>query len=240
MTQTIKKTIHRANERGYANHGWLQSYHSFSFADYYNPQKMSFGLLRVINDDRIAAGGGFGMHGHQDMEIVTIPLYGNLKHQDSIGNSSVISAGEVQIMSAGTGIRHSEFNYSEKDKVELLQIWVLPKEKGIKPRYDQQKFDLNDRKNKFETVVSPNEDGKAVWINQNAFFSLASIEEGKSIEYKLKDPNNGIYVYLIEGEIEVADEKLESRDALGLEGIQGSEIQAKEKSEVLVIEVPMN
>lgn len=236
----MNKTVHKAESRGYADHGWLQSYHSFSFANYYNPSKIRFGLLRVLNDDIVAGGMGFGTHPHDNMEIVTIPLKGEVAHKDSIGTKEVIKAGEVQIMSAGSGLTHSEFNNSEKDLVNLLQIWVFPKEKNITPRYDQKKFDPEDRKNKFQLLVSPGKENGSLWINQNAFFSLADFDKDMNVQYKLRSKGNGVYIFVIEGKVELDGEKLNRRDAAGIENESEINFKTLEKSEILVIEVPMN
>ncbi len=235
----MKKTIHRAESRGHADHGWLNAHHSFSFANYYNPERIRFGTLRVLNDDIVQPGEGFGTHPHDNMEIVTIPLRGELAHKDSTGNKEVIRPNEVQIMSAGSGLTHSEFNNSKTEEINLLQIWVFPKERNIKPRYDQKVFNPEERINKIKTVVSPS-DKDALWINQNAYFSITSLEKEKAVNYEIKSKGNGLYVFLIEGKIEIAGETLGKRDAIGLEDLKDIEIKAAEKSEVLLIEVPMN
>lgn len=236
----MKKTIHKADSRGFADIGWLKSHHSFSFASYYNPERTRFGLLRVLNDDVIDAGMGFGTHPHDNMEIVTIPLSGEVAHQDSTGNKEVLKSGEVQIMSAGSGLTHSEFNNSKKDPLSLLQIWVFPKEKDLKPRYDQKSFDITERENKFQTVVSPDTENGAMWINQNAYFSLGNFDKEKSATYEIKHAGNGAYIFVIEGSVEIEGEILSKRDAIGIEDVNAIEILSKEKSEILVIEVPMN
>jgi redox-sensitive bicupin YhaK (pirin superfamily) len=236
----MKKTIHRADSRGYADHGWLKSYHTFSFANYYNPERTRFGVLRVLNDDIVEPGMGFGTHPHDNMEIITIPIKGELAHKDSTGNKEIIKENEVQIMSAGSGLTHSEFNNSKTDKVNLLQIWLFPKEKNIKPRYAQKVFSPDEMKNTFKTVVSPDKNTGGLWINQDAEFLLASIDKGKSLKHSVKFSGNGIYLFVIEGSIEVLDEKLSNRDAIGLEGIEKFEIKADEDSKVLVIDLPMN
>lgn len=231
--------IHTSESRGLANHGWLKSRHTFSFADYYNPERMQFGALRVINDDFIDAGMGFGAHPHRDMEIITIPLEGALKHQDSMGTSSVITRGEIQIMSAGTGITHSEFNASEAYPVKLLQIWVLPKKLSVKPRYEQKAFLLEDRKNKIKTVVSPDGREGSVSINQDAFFSLTDLSEGEFISYQCQHPGNGVYIFVISGEIEIDGRSFKSRDAVGIEEFTEVKLLAHKNSEVLLMEVPV-
>lgn len=236
----MKKTIHRSNTRGYADHGWLKSHHTFSFANYYNPERVRFGVLRVLNDDIVEGGMGFGTHPHDNMEIITIPLHGELAHKDSTGTKGVIKLNDVQIMSAGSGLTHSEFNNSEKELVNLLQIWILPKEKDIKPRYDQKTYDPNDRKNSLKLVVSPEKDNGSLWINQNAYFSLGNIDPGQSLNYKVHSNGNGLYLFVMAGTVEFADELLKDRDAIGLEDIEHVEIKAAEVSEILIMEVPMN
>lgn len=235
----MKKIIQRANERGHADHGWLNAYHSFSFANYSDPEKVHFGLLRVLNDDTVAPSMGFGMHPHDNMEIVTIPLKGSIKHRDNMGNEGIIKAGDVQIMSAGRGVVHSEFNASAKEPLNLFQIWVFPKVRNITPRYDQKTFEAAERINKFQTVVSPEKENGTLWINQDAWFSLAKIEAGKSISYSVHLPGNGMYIMVISGEVEVTGEKLAVRDAIAISETQSAELLAKKDSEVLLIEVPM-
>ncbi len=235
----MQKVIHRAVTRGHANHGWLDTHHSFSFAGWYNPDRMNFGLLRVLNDDRVAAGRGFGRHPHDNMEIVSIPLSGSLEHQDNMGNQAVIRAGDVQIMSAGTGVQHAEYNHSRDEEVRFLQIWVFPKARNIEPRYEQKTFPLEERKNQLQMVVSPAHD-EAVWINQDAYFSLGSYEAGKEAGYTIQHPGNGLYLFVLEGEVEVGGEKLARRDAMGLWDLEKVDIKASKDSEFLLIEVPMD
>lgn len=238
----MKTVIHPAHERGHANHGWLNAYHSFSFANYYDPTKTHFGLLRVLNDDTIAPGAGFGMHPHENMEIVTIPLSGALEHKDSTGGHGVISRDEVQVMSAGTGIHHSEYNSLSDRETKVLQVWVFPKLRNIHPRYDQKIFLPADRKNRWQTIaggdITKNEG--ALWINQDAYFSLTTIDAGRSLDYHIKHGMNGAYVFLIEGSVQLEEEKLERRDAAGITGVEVFTLKALSESEVLVIEVPMN
>ena len=236
----MRKMIHKANTRGVADFGWLHSKHTFSFSSYYNPNRMQFGALRVLNDDIVAPDMGFGTHGHENMEIVSIPISGELAHRDSTGNAEVIRSGEVQIMSAGTGIRHSEFNHSQNDPVNFLQIWILPKEIGIKPRYEQKLFEVSERKNKLQTIVSPVKNSDAVWINQDSYFSLANLEQGKELEYKMNLAGNGVYLFLIEGSITFDGEIFEKRDGIGISETNSFNLQAKENSEILFIEVPMS
>jgi redox-sensitive bicupin YhaK (pirin superfamily) len=235
----MKTTIHKADTRGLAEHGWLTSRHTFSFAGYHNPERNSFGLLRVLNDDIVLPGEGFGTHPHDNMEIVSIPLLGELAHKDSTGNKEVIKTGDVQIMSAGSGLTHSEFNNSRTDIVNFLQIWVFPKERDIKPRYDQKTIDKSELKNSILTVISPVKSSDTLWINQDAYFSLANLDTGIKKNYEMKNKTNGIYVFNINGEIEIAGETLGKRDAIGIEDLDNIEITAKQNSELLLIEVPM-
>ena len=236
---TMKTVFHAANERGHANHGWLVANHSFSFAGFYDAEKVHFGALRVLNDDHIAPAMGFGEHPHDNMEIVTIPLNGALRHKDSMGNEGVIEAGDVQIMSAGSGVRHSEANNSTKDAVDLFQIWVFPKITNINPRYDQKTFDEKDRDNKWQTLVSPLE-GEALWINQDAWFSIGNYNTDKTASYKIHLPHNGVYIMVIEGKISIGDKILNKRDAMGVWDTENVNISILENSKLLVVEVPMN
>jgi quercetin 2,3-dioxygenase len=236
----MKKTIHRADSRGLADHVWLKSRHTFSFAAYHDPERVRFGLLRVLNDDIVEPGEGFGTHPHDNMEIISIPLSGALAHKDSTGNEHVINTGDVQIMSAGSGLFHSEYNASKKEPVNFLQIWVFPKLRDIEPRYDQKTFDLNGRLNKIQTVVSPEKDSVALWINQDSYFSLSKLEPGKSVNYVIKNKGNGLYLFLIEGKLNAAGELLNKRDAIGIEDTDSLELKAEENTEVLLIEVPMH
>lgn len=235
----MKKIIHRANDRGIQDHGWLKAAHSFSFAQYHDSSKMHFGLLRVLNDDIVAPGMGFGTHGHDNMEIVTIPLKGSLAHKDSIGSIGNISSDEVQIMSAGSGIEHSEYNGSTSEEVNLLQIWIFPKERNIEPRYDQKKYDLQSYNNKFVTVVSSEEQDGVMWINQDAVFSMGIFESDVKARYIFKHKGNGAYVFLIDGEIEIDGTTLNKRDAVGVYDTQNVDIAVIGNSKILVIEVPM-
>ncbi len=235
----MKTTLHKANSRGNADHGWLNSHHTFSFASYHDPERVRFGLLRVLNDDIVQPGEGFGTHPHDNMEIISIPLKGALAHKDSTGNEHVINTGDVQIMSAGSGLYHSEYNASKKDEVNFLQIWVFPKERDIEPRYDQKSYNAEKRKNKFQLVVSPEKDNGSLWINQDAYFSLVNLEKGKDISYNINKKGNSVYLFLLEGSITSAGEKLDKRDGLGIEDIDEVTITANENSELLVIEVPM-
>ena len=236
----MPNTIYRASSRGHANHGWLDSHHSFSFAGYYNPERVHFGALRVFNDDIVKGGMGFGTHPHHDMEIVSIPLKGALEHRDDTGRHGVIKTGDVQIMSAGSGIAHSEFNASKTDEVNFLQVWVFPKKKNITPRYDQKAFDTKDRENKFQTVVSPEENGNTLWINQDAWFSLGKLKQGAEVTYPLKKKGDGVYAFVISGEATIDGNPLEQRDAVLISDKEGINVKATEDSEVLIIEIPMS
>ena len=237
--KTMQSIIHKSNTRGQANHGWLEAKHSFSFANYYNPNRMNFGVLRVLNDDRIAEGRGFGTHPHDNMEIITIPLEGDLEHKDSMGNSSIIKSGEVQVMSAGTGIYHSEFNPNPDREVKLLQIWVMPNKRDVKPRYDQMKLDRDKLKNNFTQILSPSAEDEGVWIHQNAWFHLGEFDQGKEVAYEIKDPSNGVYAFVIDGKIEIEDNELSDRDAIGLWDAKKFVMTSKTNSKVLLLEVPM-
>lgn len=228
--------IHKSSERGKVNHGWLKANHSFSFANYYDPNKEQFGALRVLNDDIVEAGYGFGMHPHNNMEIVTIPLKGTLKHKDSTGNEGLIKAGDVQIMSAGKGIMHSEHATADED-VNLFQIWVFPKVTNIEPRYDQRTFDINDSANKWQIVVSPDEKHQALFINQDAYFSLGNFDTATS--YHINKNGNGVYLMVIEGEIEINGSVLANRDAIGITDAAKFDINILQPAKLLAVEVPM-
>lgn len=239
-THMENSVLHKANTRGHANHGWLDAHHSFSFANYYNPERMHFGTLRVLNDDIINGGEGFGTHPHDNMEIITIPMEGAIEHKDSMGNSSVIHAGEIQVMSAGTGITHSEFNHFKDNKLKLLQIWIFPNHKGVTPRYDQLKLDALDKQNKLQQILSPNPEDAGVWIHQNAWFHLGHFDKDKTVEYKLKDKTNGVYAFIISGQFKINGQQLDTRDGFGIWDISSLEIQsATDHSEILLMEVPM-
>ena len=236
----MKKIVHRAESRGYADHEWLHSYHTFSFANYYNPERMNFGKLRVLNDDVVEAGQGFGTHPHDNMEIISIPLSGSLRHRDSMGNLHVINHDEIQAMSAGTGITHSEHNNSNSEPVNFLQIWVLPRERNIVPRYEQKVFDAAGRNGRFQIVVSPDRQNDSILINQDAYFSLADFPAGSEEHYNIKKPGNGVYIFLLDGQIEVGGELLEKRDAIGLSDLSIVEIVTLKNSQILCIEVPIS
>ncbi|TAI48179.1 pirin family protein [Flagellimonas allohymeniacidonis] len=240
-TKTATTVLHKADTRGKANHGWLNSHHSFSFANYYNPDRMNFGVLRVLNDDVVSAGMGFGTHPHNNMEIISIPLEGDLEHKDSMGTSAIIKQGDVQVMSAGTGIMHSEYNANKDKEVKFLQIWVMPNKQGVTPRYDQITLDLDDRKNTLQQILSPNKDDAGIWIHQNAWFNMTSLEQGKSLYYKLNDAkNNGVYAFVIDGNVTINGQQLEKRDGFGLWDIENLDITADSDTELLLMEVPMN
>lgn len=237
--KTNNLVIHRANTRGYFDHVWLKTYHTFSFAGYYDRSRVHFGMLRVLNDDIVLPGEGFGTHPHDNMEIVTIPIYGELAHKDSTGNEEVIHENEVQIMSAGSGLTHSEYNASSENEVNLLQIWVFPKERDIKPRYDQKVFNPELMKNTFLTLVSPEKSSDTLWINQDAYFSIGILDKGKELDYKIKKNGNGLYVFVMKGCITAEGEALNNRDGMGIEDFDSVGIKANEDSRVLLIEIPM-
>ncbi len=234
----MKTILHKANTRGHASFGWLNSYHTFSFGEYHDPSRVHFGTLRVLNDDTVAAGMGFGKHPHDNMEIVSIPLSGDLHHTDSTGRDKIIRQGDVQIMSAGSGIAHSEMNANKDKEVKFLQIWVFPKEKNIEPRYEQKSFTHEDRLNKIKTVVAP-DDENAVWINQDAWFSLADLTNTTAIEYKIHKEGNGVYVFVLKGNVTVNDQVLETRDGLGVYETDKINIKADTDVEILLIDIPM-
>ncbi len=236
----MKTIFHPAKERGHANHGWLDTHHSFSFADWYNPERIHFGALRVLNDDIIDIDGGFGTHPHDNMEIVTIPLKGILAHKDSTGSNGLIYAGDVQIMSAGTGIHHSEYNGSTSEATALLQIWIFAKEKNITPRYDQRKFDVTLKKNAWQVLVSPIHKDHALWINQDAVLSRTDLEANKTIGYTNHYKGNGVYVFVIEGSIEINGQMLNRRDAIGISEADSFTIKALSEADILAIEIPMH
>lgn len=236
MTNSV---LHPANTRGDANHGWLQSKHTFSFANYYNPERMHFGALRVLNDDIVAPGRGFGTHPHNNMEIISIPLEGDLEHKDSMGNVSVIRNGDIQVMSAGSGITHSEYNKNSDQQVKFLQIWLFPNRKDVTPRYDQLALNKSDRKNRFHQVLSPSSEDEGVWIYQDAWFHMADFDQGTAREYTFKTPGNGLYVFVLSGELQVGDQALSPRDGFGIWDTQRIHISAKRNAEFLLMEVPM-
>ncbi|MDY0089084.1 MAG: pirin family protein [Flavobacteriaceae bacterium] len=237
MNNTV---LHKAETRGNANHGWLHSRHTFSFANYYNPERMHFGVLRVLNDDIVAPGMGFGTHPHDNMEIISIPLEGDLEHKDSMGNTTVIKNGDIQVMSAGTGIRHSEYNKNKDEQVKFLQIWLFPNKRDVTPRYDQITLNIADRKNKLQQIVSPNPDSEGVWIHQNAWIHLADFDKGIAENYEFKQKGNGLYVFNLNGQLKVNDQILETRDGMGIWNTDKVSITAQSDAEFLLMEVPMN
>jgi redox-sensitive bicupin YhaK (pirin superfamily) len=236
----MNTVLHKAETRGRANHGWLNSMHTFSFANYHDPLRMNFGVLRVLNDDIVDGSKGFGKHPHDNMEIVSIPLSGDLEHKDSMGTSTVIRQNDVQIMSAGTGVYHSEYNKNVDQKVNFLQIWLFPKEMDIEPRYDQRTFQPEDRVNKFQNIVSPRKEDDGVWINQDAWFHLGSLKKGFQTEYAVKQKGNGVYAFVINGDITINGQKLNKRDGFGIWDTDKISINADSDAEVLLMEVPMN
>lgn len=237
----MKKIFHPAESRGSANFGWLKANYSFSFANFSDPNKVQFGLLRVLNDDVVKGGMGFGTHPHKDMEIITIPLSGDLQHKDSLNHSATITAGEVQVMSAGTGVKHSEFNANSDRELHMLQLWIYPEKNLVEPRYDQKDFTGELVINKLTTIVSPKDKqiNGSLWIYQQAYLSLGDFEDSKSLEYQLKHENNGVYVFLIEGEATLDGQSLNKRDALGIWETKDFNMEFQQKSKVLLIEVPM-
>ncbi|MCR9253995.1 MAG: pirin family protein [bacterium] len=234
----MKSIVHKADTRGTAFFGWLHSRHTFSFGQYYNPERVHFGALRVLNDDIVKGGQGFGTHPHSNMEIISIPLQGDLEHQDSTGTTEVIKTGDVQIMSAGSGLTHSEYNHSKTDDVNFLQLWVLPDEMNIEPRYDQKTFDLDSNKNSWNTVVAP-DDENALWINQNSWFTLGQFDGGEIRPYEFHEKENGVYVFVIEGSLKVNGEELTKRDGIGIWDTDKLEFESDENTRLLLVEVPM-
>lgn len=235
----MKLDVHYSNKRGVSDFNWLKSYHTFSFGNYFNPSLTHFGVLRVINDDTVSPGAGFGTHPHKDMEIISIPLSGVLAHEDSMGNSGTISTGEVQVMSAGTGIRHSEMNASNENHVKFLQIWIFPDKNGVVPRYGQSKTDVNTTRNKWNLIVGPEGIGANVWIHQDAYLYLSKFDSGKSEVYTLKNSKNGVYIFIIEGSVTIDGITLNERDGLGVEQANRFELSFAEGTEILLMEVPM-
>lgn len=235
----MKITIYKAEERGYANHGWLEANHSFSFAGWFHPDKINFGPLRVLNDDVIAAGAGFPKHAHDNMEIITIPLSGALEHEDSMGNKAQINHGEVQVMSAGKGITHSEYNASSTEELRLFQIWLFPNKREVEPRYDELKLNLSDRENKLQQILSPNPEDDGLWIHQDAWMYMSKLDKQTELLYSINKKGNGVYVMVITGEVVIGEHKLNTRDAMGIEHIDSFSIQVIDNAELLFIEVPM-
>jgi len=238
----MKTIFHKADTRGYADHGWLKSHHTFSFASYQNPNRMNFGALRVLNDDLVQPNMGFGTHPHQNMEIISIPLKGALSHKDSMGNKRAIEVGEVQVMSAGTGLTRSEFNDSKTDEVNFLQLWIIPEEMNVEPNYEQRDFSAEVENNQLQTVVAPKDKlkGNALPISQQAYIYRTTLEADNSIQLKPKATNNGFYVFNVEGDVIAAETNLENRDAIGVYDTEVLYIKANQNSELIIIEVPMN
>ena len=235
----MKLTLHKATTRGHANHGWLNSYHTFSFANYRNPERMNFGVLRVLNDDTVSGGMGFGKHPHDNMEIISIPLSGDLEHQDSMGNVTIIKEGDIQAMTAGTGITHSEKNKNRDKEVKFLQIWIIPKKRDVEPSYSQISIKPEDRHNKLQQIVSPNIDDEGVTINQDAWFYITDLDASKELNYNLKDHKNGVYAFVLEGSVFISNEKLNTRDGLGITDSEALNIKAETNTKLLLMEVPM-
>lgn len=236
----VTTVLHKANTRGDANHGWLHSRHTFSFAGYHNPERVNFGALRVLNDDTVSAGMGFGTHPHENMEIISIPLEGDLEHKDSMGNTTVIRSGDIQVMSAGSGIYHSEYNKNKNQEVKFLQIWVFPNKKNVEPRYDQITLNPGNRKNRFQQILSPNRKDEGVWIYQNAWFHLGSFEKGVSSIYEFKAKGNGLYIFVLKGDVKVNEQLLATRDGFGIWDTDSVIITAETDAEILLMEVPMS
>lgn len=235
----MKINIHKSESRGLANHGWLKSHHTYSFARYYNPERIGFGVLRVLNDDHIEPSMGFDTHPHENMEIISIPLNGALRHKDSMGNQYIIESGEVQVMSAGSGITHSEYNHSDTDAADFLQIWIFPDKLNIEPRYEQQRFHSGKRKNQFQLLVSPDGRQDSLSINQDAYLSLIDIEEGHSANYPLFGPDNGIYLFVLSGSLAIGDIHLDERDGAEVSDITGVNLIAVKNTQLLCIEIPL-
>lgn len=236
----MRTIYHAADSRGDANHGWLKSKHTFSFANYHNPERMGFGALRVINDDFVIAGQGFGKHSHRDMEIISIPLSGKLGHGDNIGNNGIIETGEIQVMSAGTGITHSEMNADDHEAVSFLQIWVIPNKMNAEPRYQQIRMDELMKPNAFNQILSPNSDDAGVWIHQDAWFSMGDFDKGVTETYQLKNPNNGVYIFVISGKVVINGNTLDTRDGLGVWDTKNFTMDVLDEARVLLMEVPMS
>lgn len=236
----MKNTVlHKANTRGHADHGWLQANFSFSFGSWYNPERVQFGALRVLNDDIIGEGMGFGTHPHDNMEIITIPLEGDLAHKDSMGNAATIKNGDVQVMSAGTGIQHSEFNPNANLKTKSLQIWVFPNKRNVTPRYQQISLDKEDRNNKLQQILSPNPDDDGVWIHQDAWFHMGKFDKGTTTTYTVKKEGNGVYAFILSGTLTINGQELDTRDGFGIWDVTTLDIKMITDAEILLLEVPM-
>jgi redox-sensitive bicupin YhaK (pirin superfamily) len=236
----MKTVLHKASTRGHANHGWLKTFHTFSFANYHHPERIHFGMLRVLNDDWIAPGMGFGMHPHDNMEIITIPLSGVVEHKDSMGNHGTISAGEIQVMSAGSGIYHSEFNGSKTEELSLLQIWVFSDKRNVEPRYEQISIRDLEKHNELYQIISPNPEDDGMWIHQKAWFHLGNLSADWEGTYTSKSQNSGVYFFVIEGAVQVNGIELDKRDGIGISETQSFEIKASADSKILLMEVPVN
>ena len=241
QTKIMANTIlHKADTRGYANHGWLKSHHTFSFANYYNPERVHFGVLRVLNDDQVAAGRGFGTHPHDNMEIISIPLEGDLEHKDSMNNVAVIKKGDIQVMSAGTGVYHSEYNRNSDKETKFLQIWVFPNKKNVTPRYDQMTLDIADRRNRLQQVLSPNPEDEGVWIHQDAWFHIGTFDADTSTNYDIKRQGNGVYAFILKGDFEIDGQTVNQRDGLGIWNTKSIALKAlTQDAEILLMDVPM-
>lgn len=235
----MKTIVHQAETRGHANHGWLDSHHSFSFANYYNPERVHFGALRVLNDDMVSGGKGFGTHPHDNMEIISIPLSGDLEHRDSMGNTTTIRQHDIQIMSAGKGIHHSEYNKNADKPVSFLQIWVFPKLRNSEPRYGQITLKPEDRVNRFQQIVSPS-GGDGVVINQDAWFQLGTLTKGFQTDYTIKQKDNGVYAFVLEGDVTINGQSLHKRDGFGVWETDTLSIVADSDAEILLMDVPMD
>ena len=235
----MELTLHRATTRGHAHHGWLNSHHTFSFGSYHNPKRMNFGVLRVLNDDVVAGGMGFNTHPHENMEIVSIPLEGDLQHKDSMGNTTVIRQGDIQVMSAGTGVQHSEFNKNADQEVKFLQIWLFPNKMDVTPRYDQMTLNGVDSRNTLQQILSPNPEDDGVWVYQNAWFHLGNFDTGHEATYHIKSAQNGVYAFVIEGSFEIAGQILAKRDGLGIKAADSFNIKSIENGTILLMDVPM-
>ncbi|WP_421920083.1 pirin family protein [Marinifilum sp.] len=235
----MKTVLHKANTRGHASHGWLNSYHTFSFANYYNPERMQFGVLRVINDDSVAGGKGFGTHPHENMEIISIPLEGELEHKDSMGNIARIKAGDIQLMSAGTGVYHSEYNKNHDQEVKFLQIWIIPNKQAVEPRYHQISIADISKQNQLNQILSPSASDQGVWIHQDAWFSLGEFNDTTTCSYQLHSKDNGVYAFVIEGNAMLGNQELQARDGMGVWETSAIEIKAEKGSKILLMEVPM-
>lgn len=236
MANTV---LHKAHTRGHANHGWLDAHHTFSFASYFDPNRIQFGVLRVLNDDIIAPGMGFGTHPHDNMEIITIPLEGDLAHKDSMGNTETIKHGDVQVMSAGTGILHSEFNPNDDKRTNLLQIWLFPNQRNVTPRYDQITLNVSERHNKLQQILSPDPNDEGTWIHQDAWFHMGNFDTGFSTNYQFKKEGNGLYIFVIKGDVKINDQELNIRDGFGIWNTNQVSITASSNAEVLLMEIPM-